>query len=79
MHKSQGMGAGQNRGESLNYFQHTAGDTAKKDLFDGINTGWSRVKDADSVGKILDEAFRKFDDETPAHIDSIAVQSIESA
>jgi LmbE family N-acetylglucosaminyl deacetylase len=30
MHKSQGMGAGQNRGESLNYFQHIAGDTAKK-------------------------------------------------
>ena len=67
MHKSQGMGAGQNRGESLNYFLHTAGDSAKKDLFDGINTGWSRVKGADSVGKILDEAFRKFDDEAPAH------------
>jgi LmbE family N-acetylglucosaminyl deacetylase len=66
MHKSQGMGAGQNRGESLNYFQHVAGDTAKKDLFDGINSGWSRVKGADSVGKILDEAYRKFDDETPA-------------
>jgi len=66
MHKSQGMGAGQNRGESLNYFLHTAGDSAKKDLFDGINTGWSRVQGAESVGKILDEAFRKFDDETPA-------------
>jgi len=66
MHKSQGMGAGQNRGESLNYFQHVAGDTAKKDIFDGVNTGWSRIKDADSVGKILDEAYRKYDDETPA-------------
>ena len=66
MHKSQGMGAGQNRGESLNYFLHTAGDSAKKDLFDGINTGWSRVQGAEIVGKILDEAFRKFDDETPA-------------
>ena len=66
MHKSQGMGAAQNRGESQNYFLHTAGDTAKRDLFDGINTGWSRVKDADSVGIILDEAYRKFDYETPA-------------
>jgi LmbE family N-acetylglucosaminyl deacetylase len=65
MHKSQGMGAGQNRGESLNYFLPTAGDTAKKDLFDGINTGWSRVKGADSAGKILDEAIRTFNDETP--------------
>ena len=65
MHKSQGMGAGQNRGESLNYFQHTAGDTAQRDLFDGISTGWSRVKNADSVGKVLDGANRKFDDEAP--------------
>jgi LmbE family N-acetylglucosaminyl deacetylase len=66
MHKSQGMGASQNRGESLNYFQHVAGDTAKKNLFDGINVGWSRIKNADSVGKILDETYRTFDDLTPA-------------
>jgi LmbE family N-acetylglucosaminyl deacetylase len=66
MHKSQGMGAGQSRGEFLNYFLHTAGDTAQKDLFDGINTGWSRVKGADTVGKLLGKAFREFDDEVPA-------------
>jgi LmbE family N-acetylglucosaminyl deacetylase len=66
MHKSQGMGAAQNRGEFMNYFQYVAGDTAKKDLFDGINTGWSRVQGADTAGKILDEAFRKFNDEAPA-------------
>ncbi len=66
MHKSQGMGASQNRGESLNYFQHIAGDTAKKDLFDGIDIGWSRIKNATSVGKILDETYRTFDDVTPA-------------
>ncbi|MCX6120012.1 MAG: PIG-L family deacetylase [Ignavibacteriales bacterium] len=66
MHKSQGMGAVQNRGESLNYFQHIAGDTAKKDLFDGINTGWSRVKGAESLDTILQDAFLKFNDETPA-------------
>jgi len=66
MHKSQGMGASQNRGESLNYFQHVAGDTAKKDLFDGINIGWSRIKNADSVEKTLNEAYRTFDDLAPA-------------
>jgi hypothetical protein len=65
MHKSQGMGASQNRGESLNYFQHVAGDTAKIDLFDGINVGWSRIKNADSIEKILDETYRTFDDGTP--------------
>jgi LmbE family N-acetylglucosaminyl deacetylase len=66
MHKSQGMGASQNRGESLNYFQHVAGDTAKKDLFDGIDIGWSRIQNADSVGKNLNEAYETFDDVTPA-------------
>jgi LmbE family N-acetylglucosaminyl deacetylase len=66
MHKSQGMGAGQNRGEALNYFQHVAGDTGKKDLFDGITTGWSRIKNADSIGKILTESYQKFNDELPA-------------
>jgi LmbE family N-acetylglucosaminyl deacetylase len=38
MNKSQGTGGGQNRGEFVNYFQHVAGDTAKNDLFDGVNT-----------------------------------------
>jgi LmbE family N-acetylglucosaminyl deacetylase len=66
MHKSQGMGASQNRGESFNYFQYVAGDTAKKDLFDGIDVGWSRIKNGDSVGNILDESYRTFDDATPA-------------
>jgi LmbE family N-acetylglucosaminyl deacetylase len=66
MHKSQGMGASQNRGESLNYFQHLDGDTAKKDLFDGINVTWSRIVGADTIGKILEEAYRTFDDEAPA-------------
>jgi LmbE family N-acetylglucosaminyl deacetylase len=66
MHKSQGMGAGQSRGEALNYFQHTAGDTAKADLFDGITTDWSRLKSADGVGILLQEVYRNFKDETPA-------------
>ncbi|RPI02794.1 MAG: PIG-L family deacetylase [Ignavibacteriae bacterium] len=65
MHKSQGMGAGQNRGESSNYFQYVDGDTAAKDLFDGINTGWSRVYGAETAGIILDEASRTFDDTAP--------------
>jgi LmbE family N-acetylglucosaminyl deacetylase len=66
MHKSQGMGSGQNRGESLNYFQHVAGDTAKKDLFDGINAGWSRIENAGNVEKLLIEAYQTFDDTAPS-------------
>ena len=68
MHKSQGFGAGQNRGEFVNYFQHVAGDTAKEDLFDGVNTGWSRVAGGEATGKLLDEAYRSFDIESPSRI-----------
>ncbi|MGB2870144.1 MAG: LmbE family protein, partial [Bacteroidota bacterium] len=66
MHKSQGFGAGQNRGEFVNYFQHVTGDTAQDDLFDGVNTTWSRIPGADTVGRLLDEVYRLFDDENPS-------------
>jgi LmbE family N-acetylglucosaminyl deacetylase len=65
MHKSQGFGAAQNRGEFMNYFQPVAGDSAKTDLFDGVNTTWARLTDADRLQYIFDEAYAKFDDEHP--------------
>jgi LmbE family N-acetylglucosaminyl deacetylase len=66
MHKSQGFGAGQNRGEFVNYFQHVAGEMASADLFDGVNTTWSRVSGGASVAKMFEEAYRTFDEENPA-------------
>ena len=66
MNKSQGTGGSQNRGEFVNYFQHIAGDTATKDLFDGINTGWARVPGGEVAGKMLGEVYRSYDDEAPA-------------
>jgi LmbE family N-acetylglucosaminyl deacetylase len=68
MHKSQGFGASQNRGEFVNYFQYVKGDTASVDLFDGVNTSWSRVPGGEAVGRILDDAVREFDSEQPAKI-----------
>jgi LmbE family N-acetylglucosaminyl deacetylase len=66
MHKSQGFGAALNRGEFINDFQALDGDTAKNDLFDGINTSWSRVQGSDSIQTILHEAYVNFDYENPA-------------
>lgn len=66
MNKSQGTGGGQNRGEFVNYFQHVAGDTASKDLFDGVNTSWARVPGGASVGAMLEEVVRTYDEENPA-------------
>ena len=65
MHKSQGFGAAQNRGSFMNYFQPVAGDSAKLDIFDDINTTWSRLNGADSVEIILNKAYATFDDEHP--------------
>jgi LmbE family N-acetylglucosaminyl deacetylase len=66
MNKSQGTGGGQNRGEFVNYFQHIAGDTATRDLFDGVNTSWARVTGGAPIGTMLEDAYRSFDEENPA-------------
>lgn len=66
MHKSQGFGAAQSRGEFRNSFQHLLGDSALNDLFDGVNTTWSRVPGADSIGTLLEEAYQSFDIMNPA-------------
>ena len=65
MHKSQGFGAALNRGSFMNYFQPVAGDSAKLDIFDNINTTWSRLNGTDSIEILLYKAYATFDDEHP--------------
>ncbi|GHA77002.1 GlcNAc-PI de-N-acetylase [Pontibacter akesuensis] len=64
MHKSQGFGASGARGTSIEYLQHTAGDKAQQELFEGINTSWSRVKGGDKVQKLIQKAINEY---TPAN------------
>jgi LmbE family N-acetylglucosaminyl deacetylase len=66
MHKSQGFGSAQNRGEFLNAFQHVAGDTAHDDLFAGVNMTWSRIPGGETVGRLLEEAVRSFRFDDPS-------------
>ena len=75
MHKSQGFGAPQGRGATINYFQHTAGDSGKRDLFDGINLTWSRIKNGERVGKILKEAYKAYVPENPSAIVPILLRA----
>ncbi|MGN6418683.1 MAG: PIG-L family deacetylase [Pseudobacter sp.] len=42
-HKSQGFGVPAARGASTEFFSFTAGDPAKEDIMEGVNTGWSRL------------------------------------
>ncbi len=68
MHKSQGFGAPENRGSFLNYFQHTLGDTARGDLFEGVNLTWSRVQGGEAVEKIISQALAQFNPNKPSTI-----------
>lgn len=41
-HKSQGFGVAEQRGSNVEYFVHVAGRAATKDLFEGLDLGWTR-------------------------------------
>jgi len=66
MHKSQGFGSGNNYGEVIDYLEHTKGDRAAKDLFEGINLTWSRINGGDKVGKLLQKAIQQYNTQNPA-------------
>ncbi|MBB6610974.1 PIG-L family deacetylase [Pontibacter sp. Tf4] len=68
MHKSQGFGASASRGTSLEYLQHTKGDKAEKELLEGVNTTWARVKGGDKVEKLIQKAIDTFKPTEPATI-----------
>ncbi|HEX7150676.1 MAG TPA: PIG-L family deacetylase [Thermoanaerobaculia bacterium] len=64
-HKSQGFGSAERRGTIINYFDLRAGAPAAKDLFEGIDTSWSRYPGGESVGKLLQQAYDEFDPKSP--------------
>ena len=55
-HRSQGMGAAQPKGSTKNYLVTIAGDRATKDVFEGIDTTWSRVPGGASVAALVEKA-----------------------
>lgn len=65
LHRSQGMGAPERRGSSKNFLVLVAGEAASQDMFDGIDTTWSRIPGGAPVGQILAEAAHNFDVEHP--------------
>lgn len=67
MHKCQGFGATLQRGTQQEYLKLLKGDMPdqKQDLFQGINTTWTRVKGGKAVGDILTTAQKAFNFEQP--------------
>jgi len=68
MHRTQGMGSPQRKGAATANLVTVAGTPASKDLFDGIDTSWNRVRGGAEVGRILAEAARSFDPARPEKI-----------
>ncbi|ARS36236.1 PIG-L family deacetylase [Pontibacter actiniarum] len=68
MHKSQGFGASGTRGTSIEYLQHTAGDKAQQELFEGINTSWGRVKGGEKVQQLIRKAIEGYKPSEPASV-----------
>lgn len=67
-HQSQGFGTTGSRGTEIEYLELLKGDFPKdkNNIFDGINTTWSRVKGGEAIGKILYKVEANFDFKNPA-------------
>ncbi|MBX9599471.1 MAG: PIG-L family deacetylase [Bryobacteraceae bacterium] len=74
-HRSQGMGSSERKGSQRNILLNVAGDAATRDLFEGIDTSWSRVRGGAPVGEILAEANRAFDPMSPDKILPLLVKA----
>ncbi|MDZ7877997.1 MAG: PIG-L family deacetylase [Saprospiraceae bacterium] len=70
MHKCQGMGMMSSRGSNMEYVQYLKGVKGdvkvSKDMFEGINTAWSRLEGGAAIGKILANVERNFKFDNPA-------------
>ncbi|MBC7745156.1 MAG: PIG-L family deacetylase, partial [Flavobacterium sp.] len=64
-HKSQGFGSSRQRGQLFEYFTPVVGDTASKDLFDGIDLTWNRLKETPELSKLISRANNDFDPLNP--------------
>lgn len=75
MHKSQGQGTPERRGPAPNFFSLIKGEPATRDIFDGIDMTWHRVRGGDAVGQLLEEAARKYDASNPQAVLPLLVRA----
>lgn len=66
-HKCQGFGSTGTRGSSMEYLQILKGDMppSKSDLFEGINTTWTRVKGGEMVQPLVEKAITTYNFKNP--------------
>jgi len=67
MHRCQGFGNMSSRGEANEWFDFIKGERPKtQDLFEGINTTWTRVSGGEKIGKILARVDANYRSDNPS-------------
>jgi LmbE family N-acetylglucosaminyl deacetylase len=74
-HRSQGMGAPETKGSQKAYLVTIAGDKAKSDPFEGINTGWERLPGGAAIAAKIDESRASF---KPGHPEELLTTLAEA-
>lgn len=84
-HKCQGFGSMGTRGSENEYLELIRGDLpkGKKDIFEGINTTWTRIPEGKAIGEILQNVEKNFNFQNPSvHLNDLTkayllIQKIE--
>lgn len=86
-HRCQGFGATGTRGSENEYLELIKGDLPKgqKDVFEGINTTWTRIPEGEAIGEILKKVEKNFNFQNPSvHLNDLTkayllIQKIEDS
>lgn len=67
MHRCQGFGMLSSRGSSMEYLDFVKGDRpSQNDIFQGLNTTWTRVDGGEPIGKLIGQIDRNFRSDNPS-------------
>ncbi|MAJ31677.1 MAG: LmbE family protein [Flavobacteriaceae bacterium] len=67
-HKSQGFGTALQKNQETEYLEILKGTKSEsKNLFDGIDTSWNRIKEGQAIGQILNAVEDSFDFKNPSN------------
>lgn len=64
-HKSQGFGSTKQRGSNTEYFKLLKGDSVKTDLFEDINSTWTKFKGQEKIQKSIEDCIKKYNPQSP--------------
>lgn len=60
-HKSQGFGSAGSRGEQIEFFKATKGDQPSRDLVEGVDITWNKIKGGQAIEKMVNDIAASFD------------------